>query len=74
MVRHIQHGGVVRGLLFQLFNGLAQEIVGVEQGIVIAIDDLLARAFSKVAGVAGGHELPESQRVTPVVSGPWLPS
>ena len=43
MVRHIKHGGGVRCIRFlQPLNGLAEKVIGVENGVVKRIDHLLS--------------------------------
>jgi hypothetical protein len=57
MIRDIYHRGIETLLLrLEIGDSLAQHMVGIENGIVIGIDDALAITAPQLAGVAGGLE------------------
>ena len=69
VVRRIHQAHVIdRLLLLQVVDGLAQQVVGVEDGVVVGIDDLLPAALAQLVLHALGREAPELGRVALVVS------
>ena len=73
MVGNINHRRVVAFLPgIQEGHGLREHVVGVEDGVVVGIDDFLTRAVPKVGRLAGRRKLPEPGGVALEVGGPMV--
>ena len=68
MVGHVDDGGVhAVGLRLQALDQRGHQVVGVEQGVVVGVDDLLSGAQAQVVLLAGRLEPREGRRMAPEV-------
>ncbi|KAG1443351.1 hypothetical protein G6F57_018127 [Rhizopus arrhizus] len=63
VVGQVDHRRVVVLQALQRADRLAQEVIGVQHGIVVAVGDLFARATADVTGIAGRGEAAECRRI-----------
>jgi len=74
VIRNVNQAGVVRSAALQQVDRASEDMIGIEDRVVIGIDQRLVRTTGKVGGVAGRAPFAVIREVTLVVAGPWLPS
>ena len=72
MIGDIDQGSVARGLALQQTDGLGDELIGIENGVVIAVGDLLIAATAQLRTVASWCVAAELFGIARVVARPVI--
>ena len=67
VIGHVPQGATVAALLLQQADRAGEEVVGIQQGVVVGVDDALAIALLQFVGAADRFELFEGLRIAQVV-------